>query len=144
MSERRLLQAAVAIASLIPLSAGAAGMVLGPAMVEVSGPPLDADSHYRYLSGLLFGLGIAFAAMVPSIDRSTGRFRLLVAIVFVGGLGRLASLIVRGAPRGPMLAALVMELGVAPALAAWQARVARKARKNHPAEGVQIGRDDDR
>jgi peptidoglycan/LPS O-acetylase OafA/YrhL len=135
VSERRLLQLAVAAASLIPLSAGAAGMVIGPAMVGVSEAALDADSHYRYLSGLLFGLGIAFATTVPAIDRRTGRFRLLVAIVFVGGLGRLMSLIMRGAPHGPMLAALVMELGVAPALAAWQARIAGKAQRKSLGRG---------
>jgi len=52
-----------------------------------------------------------------------------------GGLGRLWSLAAQGAPNRQMLAALVMELGVTPALALWQGRVAasvdRAAANNH-------------
>ena len=58
--------------------------------------------------------------------RRTDRFRLLTGIVVVGGLGRLVALAVRGYPDKPMAAALVMELVVTPALALWQARVARR------------------
>ena len=129
MSERRILQIAIAVASLVPLGAGAAGIALGPAMVGADALPIGADSHFRYLSGLLLGIGIGFATAVPRIERRTARFRLLTAIVVVGGLGRLWSLIAFGAPDRPMLAALVMELGVTPALALWQARVAGQARR---------------
>jgi hypothetical protein len=48
----------------------------------------------------------------------------VVAIVVIGGLGRLASLVMRGYPGRAMFLALIMELGVTPALALWQARVA--------------------
>jgi hypothetical protein len=127
MSERRVLQIVVAIGSLVPIGAGLAGVVLGPAMVDVAGAPAGADSHFRYLSGLLLGIGIAYAAAIPDIERRTARFRLLTAIVFVGGLARLSSLFVRGVPDKPMLFGLVMELGVTPALALWQDRIARLA-----------------
>jgi hypothetical protein len=127
VSEKRLLQIAVAVGSLVPLAAGAAGIVLGPAMVDAAGVPLAADSHYRYLSGLLLGIGIAYATTIPAIERRTARFRLLTAIVVIGGLGRLVSLLARGAPDKPMLAALVMELIVTPALALWQSRIAHRA-----------------
>lgn len=127
MSEKRLLQIAVAVGSLVPICAGAAGIVLGPAMVDAGGAPLMADSHYRYLSGLLLGIGIAFATTIPAIEHRTARFRLLTAIVVIGGLGRLVSLLARGAPDKPMLAALVMELIVTPALALWQGRIAHRA-----------------
>jgi hypothetical protein len=124
--ERRLLQFAVALGSLVPISAGAAGIILGPAMVDAGGVPMSADSHYRYLSGLLLGIGIAFATTVPAIEHRAARFRLLTAIVVTGGLGRLVSLLVRGTPDKPMLAALVMELVVTPALALWQTRIAAR------------------
>jgi hypothetical protein len=125
VTERRLLQIVVAAASLIPISAGGAGMLLGPAMVDAGTVPIGADSHYRYLSGLLFGIGVAFATTIPNIETRTARFRLLTAIVVAGGLGRLLSLILLGVPDRPMIFALVMELGVTPALALWQSRVAR-------------------
>ena len=127
MSERRALQVVVVLASLIPICAGAAGTLLGPAMVEVAGAPIAADSHYRYLSGLLLAIGIAFATTIPRIETRTARFRLLTAIVVCGGLGRLLSLLLRGWPDKPMVAALVMELVVTPALAIWQGRIAAQA-----------------
>jgi hypothetical protein len=127
MSERRALQIVVAIGSLIPIGAGLAGVLLGPAMIDAAGLPIAADSHYRYLSGLLLGIGIGFVTTIPSIERRTARVRLLAAIVVIGGLGRLLSLLLHGVPDAPMLAALVMELVVTPALALWQARVARRA-----------------
>jgi Domain of unknown function (DUF4345) len=54
------------------------------------------------------------------------RFRVLTFLVVVGGLGRLVSLFAIGMPGLPMLAGLVMELGVAPALCVWQSSFARR------------------
>jgi uncharacterized membrane protein YfcA len=132
MTERRALQFVVAIGSLIPIGAGLAGVMLGPAMVDAAGMPIAAESHYRYLSGLLLGIGVGFVTTLPRIERRTARFRLLTAIVVIGGLGRLLSLLLRGIPDSPMLAALVVELLVTPALALWQSRVARQVRTAPP------------
>lgn len=126
MTERRLLQIVVALASLVPICAGAAGVLLGPAMVEMVGAPAAADSHYRYLSGLLLGIGIAFATTIPRIEAQGARFRVLAALVVVGGLGRLLALVLHGNPGKPMLFGLAMELLVTPALVVWQARVASR------------------
>lgn len=123
MTERRLLQITVALGSLVPIIAGAAGILSGPAMVDAGGN-VSADSHFRYLSGLLFGIGVAFITTIPGIERQTGRFRMLAGIVVAGGIGRLISLLLCGAPDAAMLAALAMELVVTPVLALWQARVA--------------------
>jgi len=128
MIERRILQITIAVASLVPICAGVTGIALGPAMVDAGAVPIGADSHFRYLSGLLLGIGIGFVTTIPRIERRTARVRLLAALVVTGGLGRLWSLIALGAPNKSMLAALVMELGVTPALALWQARVAAQAR----------------
>jgi hypothetical protein len=51
--------------------------------------------------------------------------RLLTAIVFIGGLGRLLGDVLHGFPKGPMTWALGMELVVTPLICLWQARVAR-------------------
>jgi hypothetical protein len=125
--ERRLLQIVVALACLAPICAGTAGVVLGPAMLDMVSA--DADSHYRYLSGLLLGIGLAFATTIARIEMQTMRFRVLAAIVVVGGLGRFLSLIVRGMPGKAMLFGLIMELVVTPALVVWQARIAAQARQ---------------
>lgn len=125
-AERRALQAVVAVLCLVPLSAGAAGVLLGPAMVgEGPGSPPDLDSHYRYLSGIFLGVGLLFAWTVPAIERRGAAFRLGTALVVTGGLGRLLSLALHGAPTLPHLAGLGLELVVVPLLCLWQARVAR-------------------
>jgi hypothetical protein len=129
VTERRWLQIVVALASLVPIFGGVAGVLLGPAMIDLAGAATDIDSHYRYLSGLLFGIGIGFATTVFQIETRGARFRVLAAFVVCGGFARLLSLILHGAPGKPMLFGLVMELLVTPALVVWQARVAAKARR---------------
>jgi hypothetical protein len=130
LPERRLLQALVACLCLVPLAAGGAGMVKGAAMLKGVHPPLpvDLDSHYRYLSGLLFGIGLAFAACIPAIERRGTLFRMLGLIVILGGLARLFSLTRLGPPSAGHVFGLAMELGAMPLLLLWQARVARLCR----------------
>jgi hypothetical protein len=124
--EKRLLQLAVAIAGLVPVGAGLAGALLGPAMQGQVG---DAalDSHYRYLSGLLLGIGLLFWSTIPRIERQGQRFGLLTAIVVVGGASRALGTLIIGPPGVIMSLALVMELVVTPGLYLWRQRVGRLA-----------------
>ncbi len=93
-----------------------------------SGPEsISLDSHVRYLSGLLLGLGLTFWWFVPRITTVTQPVRILTCLVVTGGLGRLLSFILHGAPSAGMQFGLVMELVVTPALCWWQGRVARNA-----------------
>ncbi len=124
MSELLLLRIVVGVAAMVPIMAGASGVLLGPAMVGIDPVAVSADSHFRYLSGLLLGLGLMFLSTVPRIESATARFRWLGAVVVVGGLGRLLGLLLHGAPNRSMLFGLAMELGVMPGLMLWQARVA--------------------
>jgi hypothetical protein len=126
MKYKKLLQCAVALGALVPLSAGGAGVLLGQGMLEGEGASsLSADSHYRYLSGLLLAIGIAFLTTLPNIERKTDRFQLLTGLVFIGGLARLYALLLVGVPDKAMLFGLVMELLVTPLLALFQRAVAR-------------------
>jgi hypothetical protein len=126
--ERRLLQAVVIILALIPVAAGIAGVVGGPAFLGVEKPwPVDLDSYFRFLSGVFLALGIAWYSCVPNIERNTARFRLLAALTFAGGLARLSSLLVSGTPSTGHRVGLIIELIVVPLLVLWQARVAAKA-----------------
>jgi hypothetical protein len=125
--ERRVLQVAILVAGIVPVFGGGAGVILG---ARAFGPPFAlgagaaADSHVRYLSGLLLAIGLAYWACVPTIERRGELVRLLSLVVFVGGLARLGGVFVAGDP-GSMRLALVMELGVAPMIGLWQGRVAR-------------------
>lgn len=121
----RALQIGVAIGSVVPISAGGAGVIFGPALFGDRGAVSpDLDSHFRYLSGLLLAIGIAYLSAVPRIEQRRGRFLLLGSVVFVGGLARLLSVLSSGSASPAVIAALVMELVVAPALTLWQLRIA--------------------
>jgi hypothetical protein len=123
MNSRRFLQIAVAVAGLVPVSAGALG-ALRPELLSLSGPP-HAFTHAAYLSGLLLGLGLCFWSLIPTIERETRAFSLLTAIVVAGGLARAFTAARLGAFGLSVIFPLVMELGVTPALWAWQRHVAR-------------------
>ncbi len=126
--ERRLLQLAVAIACLIPLSMGLKCLVGGVEAIKgVNGAPVDLDSHFRYLSGLLLGLGLGFLSCIPRIEARGSLFRVLALIVIIGGLGRLLSIAEFGMPGRGHIFGLAMELAVVPLLALWQVRIARGA-----------------
>lgn len=132
--ERRLLQAAVAAACLVPLTMGTLSLWQGPAVLRgISDPvPADLDSHFRYLSGLLLAIGLGAATCVPAIERKGPRFRLLGAIVVAGALGRLLSLAVAGTPSAGHLGGLALELVLVPLLMLWQMRVARQCEPPRP------------
>lgn len=124
--ERRLLQITIALAGFVPVGAGLLGGLLGSTMTGDPAASVSIDSHIRYLSGLLLGIGLAFWECIPQIERRGSRVRLLTAIVFLGGLMRLIGLIMMGVPGGGMLFGLCMELVVTPLVYLWQRRVARR------------------
>lgn len=134
--ERRQLQAVLALVALVPICGGLAGVIAGPRLFatlgpsgQAFGPALDMvslDSHFRYLSGLLLGIGILAACLVPKIDASGPALRVLAGIVFLGGLARLSGVVSLGWPNAAMVAGLGMELVVAPLLALWHWRWARR------------------
>ena len=127
MKELLAVRCAIALGGCVPVFAGLAGVLLGLEMVGADGAPPGADSHFRYLSGLLLGLGLGFWSCIPALPRRAGRMRLLTAVVVAGGLGRLLGVLLHGWPDTPMSLALGMELVVTPLLCWWQGRVAYRA-----------------
>lgn len=130
--ERRLFQLVVLVAALVPVAAGVDGALVGPAMIRgvgVSSP--DLQSHFRYLSGLLLGIGIGFMLCALDIERRASLFRALGFIVITGGLARLIGVLSLGLPGGAHRFALVMELGVMPALILWLGRFERRSQRGY-------------
>lgn len=125
-TERRLLQAAVALASLVPLTTASTAIFRGASWLAHAPVSPDLDSHFRYLSGIFLVLGLGFASCIPRIEVMGHRFRMLGAMVVAGGLARLLSLAMVGTPSLGHQFGLVMELGVVPLILLWQARVARR------------------
>jgi hypothetical protein len=122
----RLLQAAVLLGGFVPVGAGLAGALAGAGMLGEDAVSVSADSHLRYLSGLLLAIGLGFWSCIPALPRRTARMRLLTALVVAGGLARLLGVAERGWPDTPMLFGLTMELVVTPLLCAWQSRLAER------------------
>ena len=112
------LQVAVALGATLPIVASAYDVLHG-----LHSPDAWAVNHERYLSGLLFAIGLAFWSTIPDIAAKTARFRLLTSIVVIGGLCRLLGVMLCDPASPAVLIALVMELGVTPALCLWQSRL---------------------
>lgn len=121
--EKRILQIVLAAVACVPVLAGAAGVLLGPALNGLADSSSTLASHFRYLSGLLLGIGLCYWSCVPGIERKGARLSLLTLIVFIGGLGRAFSLLAAGPPSIWHQGALAIELGVAPAVWFWQRRI---------------------
>lgn len=125
MTERRILQIVVGLACIVPLYAGGSGVLWGADFIYGDNiVSQDLDSHFRYLSGLLLGIGIMFASCIPRIESATARFQTLGIVVIVGGLARAYGMTVMGVPSGGQVFGLAMEIGVVPLLMAWQANYA--------------------
>lgn len=123
-AEKRILQIIIIIACLVPLTAGGYGMFFG---ADIFGNnDINLDSHFRYLSGLLFGIGISFLVSVPKIEQHKGQVRLLTMLVVIGGVGRLHGVRFNGWPDLYMSMALGMELVVTPLLCFWQGHLAKR------------------
>lgn len=123
-AERKALQIAILVGGCVPVFAGASGAALGAGFMG-GDLPTGADSHFRYLSGLLLGIGLAFWSAIPRIERAGAHIRLLTLIVVAGGVARAFGLAASGEAGAATSFALAMELVVTPAISVWQARVAR-------------------
>lgn len=126
MTGRQALQRVVAAGALVPVAAGLYGVLLGINGLSGGVADISLDSQYRYLSGLLAGIGILFWTCVPGIEGKTRLFRFLTLVVALGGLARLLGLYLTGLPSLTMLAALALELVVTPLLCLWQTLIARE------------------
>ena len=118
----KLLQFTVFIAAIIPLYAGVSGIIYGTEFLgKMTNPNLD--SHFRYFSGLLFGIGIYFWSIIPKIDKPTNVILVLASIIFIGGLARLYSALFLFEPNNQIIFALIMELVITPLICLWQKKI---------------------
>lgn len=113
-------QIVLAAAACVPVFGGIYGLLNG-----ISGAAPDLQSHYHYLSGLLLGIGIAFATCALDPETKTARFQTLVGIVLLGGLARLGYSLTSGTFTPVIWFTLFMELAAPVLMACWQLRIAR-------------------
>lgn len=126
LNERSFLQLAIAVFGLVPVCAGSVGVMLGQELLDPQHLQINLDSHFRYLSGILLAIGLAFWHAIPHIESMTTRCRVLTFLVIIGGIARGWALLDAGVPSMPMVLALGMELAVTPLLCLWQGRIAKQ------------------
>src|SRR5215207_5171263 len=123
MSQRTALQVCLVLVALIVLGTGVLGMlgVLNPlyGAIDLPREPL-LDTNMRFYSGIWLAVGIAILATVRTFEDHLGMYRLIWAMFFVGGVGRMMSLITMGTPPFLIVGLMILELSGAPLLAYWQ------------------------
>jgi hypothetical protein len=131
---RKKLQVATAVLALVPTLTGLLGMMgLRDPVYANLDLPADAtlDSQLRFYSGVWLGLGLTAFWLLPCIEHETTLFRALWLMIFLGGIGRLLSLLLTGMPLPPFIGFTVLEIAGAPLFVLWQTRIANAAAQ-HP------------
>lgn len=129
-TSRRALQIVSAVLGIVPVVTGLIGLrgVADPLYAPVNSPHVILlDTNLRFFSGLWLGLGLALLWLIPSIEKQTVPFRIIWGAIFVGGVGRVLSILLAGAPPAPFVFFTLLEILGAPLFIYWQHRVAQTA-----------------
>lgn len=84
------------------------------------------DSNLRFLGGIGVAMALLLLWITPRIAERTVAFRVVWICRLFGGVGRLVSVAVVGAPPIPMLVFTVSEVVFIPFLLYWQSTLSRK------------------
>ena len=127
--ERKLLQIAFALAGLVLIVFGLAGVFFGANFVDLSGN-VEIDSYFRFLKGVLLGIGLIYWSSIPDIARHGERVSLVTFILVLGAVPRLIAVIGHGVPTIGILISLAGELIFAPLLWLWHQHVTGVAQRS--------------
>lgn len=124
------LQIVTGLLGVVPVATGLLGLlgVEDPVYVAVGVPRIVLlDTNLRFYSGVWLGLGLAFLWLIPTIERQTVLFRVLWGMIFIGGIGRLLSMMRLGGwpPPVAFVAFTAIEIVGAPLFIWWQSRVSK-------------------
>jgi Domain of unknown function (DUF4345) len=127
--ERRLLQIAFALAGLVLIVFGLAGVFFGANFADLSGS-VEMDSYFRFLKGMLLGIGLIYWSSIPDIARHSERISVVTFLLVLGAVPRLIAVIGHGVPTIGILISLAGELIFAPLLWLWHQHVAGAAQRS--------------
>ena len=125
---KRGLQIATAFLGAIPIVTGIIGMFgLSDPIYASAKIPANAllDSNLRFFSGVWLGLGIGLYWLIPNVEKQTLLFRVLWGMIFLGGVGRLMSMLFLAPPPLPFIGFTALEIVGAPLFIWWQARLVK-------------------
>ena len=114
------------VLGVVPVLTGVLTMLgLGDPIYASAGlqPHALLDSNLRFFGGLWLVLGLAVFWLVPRIEQETALFRVLWLMIFMGGIGRLLSMLIAGLPPIPFMGFTALEIVGAPLFIGWQARL---------------------
>lgn len=120
---KKTLQIVLLILSLIPLYFGITGVVFGASQWLAGGTVTpEIDNQYRYLSAFYLSLAFLIWWMLPNIEKHTTPLRILIGVIFLGGLARAYSHMTVGAPPTTNVVGMLMEFG-SPVIVWMQSRI---------------------
>jgi hypothetical protein len=126
---KRSLQYTISLLGLIPVITAIIGLMgVNDPLYKAFGIPENVllDSNLRFFNGLWLGLGLTLLWLVPRIDTETAVYRILWGMIFLGGIGRLLSMLFIGMPPIPFIAFTALEIIGAPIFVFWQNRIQKK------------------
>jgi hypothetical protein len=122
------LQIIMGLLAIIPVATGLLGLlgVEDPYYAAAGVPSIVLlDTNLRFYSGVWLGLGLALYWVIPRIETQSVLFRAIWAMIFVGGIGRLLSMMLLASPPFAFLAFTILEIVGAPLFILWQFRVSK-------------------
>ena len=125
----RQLQITTALLGAVPVLTGLISMLgVSDPLYAALNLPHDAtlDSNMRFFGGVWLGLGLSVWWLVPRIATETALFRTVWLMIFLGGVGRLVSLLAMGTPMLPFVGFTVLEIVGAPLFVWWQSKLHAK------------------
>lgn len=87
---------------------------------------IPLDNNLRFYAGLWFALGLVALWLAPRIEQEVALFRALFLALFIGGCGRVLSMVFAGLPPPEFIAYAAIEVLGAPAVLYWHYRVLRR------------------
>ncbi|MEM8904259.1 MAG: DUF4345 domain-containing protein [Actinomycetota bacterium] len=112
LPRRRAWHAAFAVLALIPAVTSVLTLVVGvERFVAVDDVDVALDSTYRYLGGVYLGLVLLAVWAIRRIEERADALIVVTGAIFLGGIGRLVSIVDHGVPSPGTWGALVIELG---------------------------------
>ncbi len=130
---RIALQVVLGLVALVAIVTGVESLVTGAVdpfygvfPVPDSQAQVNLDTNLRYFAGLWLGIGLVLPLLVFRIERRREALWVIAVLVFVGGVGRVISMVHHGLPHPGFVAAAAAEL-LFPLVVPWQRALAKRS-----------------
>lgn len=118
----------IGILAAAPLISGIAGLsgIFNPLFFQALPKNLFLDSNLRFLNGMSVAVALSFYFLIPVIEKETFACRILSLAIFLGGVGRILSIMALGMPAPPLFIFMVIEIFSPVLIVYWQNKIASK------------------